>query len=121
MPRPFRSTVEERERCLDQIDRHPCSELWLATQEGGPFLSMLVNGPSAWLMYQSGQDDPGCHTVNPAYRGPACLYLDFQLSNGQLDMYPATWTLPLEEAFAACTFFVLTQGKRSPAPCWEDS
>ncbi len=46
--------------------------------------------------------------------------MQFQLSNGQMDAYPVSWTLSLEGAFAAYEYFLHNQGERSPAIAWHD-
>ena len=114
-------TARDLRQCLEQVRQRQFSEVWLIAGVDGPSLTMLINGASAWLMYLQNQDDVGFHSLNPSYRGPAELRMEFQLSNGQMDEYPVAWTLALEDAFEACEYFVTTQGGRSPAITWEDS
>jgi hypothetical protein len=97
------------------------SEVWLAAGEDGPALAMLVNGKRTWLMYLRDQEgDPGLSSRNPDYAGPPDALTQFVLDNGQLDKYPIAWTLPLEQAIAACKYFAVTQGGRSPEIVWHD-
>jgi hypothetical protein len=113
------TTVEEMRQQLAQIHQQQYSEVWLEIGEEGPALMMLVNGDAAWLMYlQDVQDDAGSISRNPHYTGSAEAKKEFFLSNGQRDEYPAAWTLPLEEACAACDYFVLSGGDRSSAVYW---
>jgi hypothetical protein len=114
-------TRQDLHHCFEQVRQRQFSELWLTAGDDGPSLTMLVNGASAWLVYLQDQDDIGFHSFNLSYRGPVELRLKFQLSNGQMDEYPAEWTLTLEEAFDACEYFVTTQGGRSPTLIWENS
>jgi len=115
------TTVEELRKLLEQVHQQQFSEVWLDAGEEGPALAMLVNGVHAWLMYLRHHDgDPGFSSRNPRYTGPAQASMQFLLSNGQMDEYPVALTLPLEEACAACEYFVLSQGGRSPAITWHD-
>ncbi len=115
------TTVEELRQQLERVHQQQLSEVWLDAGEEGPALTMLVNGVHAWLMYLRDHDgDPGFSSRNPHYTGPASATMQFLLSNGQMDEYPVAWTLPLEEACAACEYFVLSQGGRSPAITWHD-
>jgi hypothetical protein len=115
------ATVEELRKLLEQVHQQQFSEVWLDAGEEGPALAMLVNGGHAWLMYLRDHDgDPGFSSRNPHYTGLAQVTMQFLLSNGQMDEYPVAWTLPLEEACAACEYFVLSQGGQSPAITWHD-
>ncbi len=97
------------------------SEVWLAAGEDGPALAMLVNGERAWLMYLRDQEgDPGLSSRNPDYAGAPDALTEFVLDNGQRDEYLIAWTLPLEQALAACEYFVATQGGQSPEIVWHD-
>jgi len=107
---------------LEPVRHQQFSEVWLAANSDGPTLAMLVNGERAWLMYLRHQDgDPSFSSRNAHYSGPAEATIEFLLSNGQRDEYPVAWTLPLEEAFDACEYFLLNQGGRSPAIIWHDA
>ncbi len=109
-------------QCFEQVRQQQFSELWLDVGDEGPSLAMLVNGTQAWLMYLCDHHgDPGFHSLNPSYHGPADLLMQFQLNNGQMDEYPVAWTLALEDACDACIYFATTQGERSPTITWEDS
>jgi len=103
------------------VRARPFSEVWLDAGEHGAALAMLVNGEHAWLMYLRDQEgDPGLSSRNPHYVGPPDALMEFVLDNGQLDKHPIAWTLPLEQAIAACEYFVATQGGRSPDIVWHD-
>ena len=113
-------TVEDLHQHLEQVHQQQYSEVWLNVGEEGPALMMLVNGDVAWLMYlQDLQKDISFTSRNPRYTGSVEARMEFLLRNGQRDTYPVAWTLPLEKACAACDYFVLSQGGRSPAICWE--
>jgi hypothetical protein len=93
-------------------------EVWLS-RPGGPALCVLANGPHAWLMYLRQEGDAGCSSRNPRYDGPADATRAFLLSNGQLDRYPAAWTIPTDAAFRAAEHFFLS-GDQDPAITWHD-
>ena len=115
------TTVGELRQELTRVHQQQWSEVWLDAGEEGPALAMVVNGVHAWLMYlRNHHGDPGLSSRNPSYTGPAEVTLEFRLSNGQMDEYPVAWTLPLEEACAACEYFVLSQGCQPPAIIWHD-
>jgi hypothetical protein len=97
------------------------SDVWLACGEAGPALVMLVNNDRAWLMYQRDQEgDPGLSSRNPDYAGPPNALMEFVFEYSQGDEYPIAWTLPVEQAMAACEYFVATQGGRSSEIVWHD-
>jgi hypothetical protein len=97
------------------------SDVWLASGEEGPTLVMLVNGERAWLMYQRDQEgDLGLSSRNPDYIGPPDALMEFVFEYSQGDEFPIAWTLPVEQAMAACEYFVATQGGRSPEIVWHD-
>jgi hypothetical protein len=115
------TSVEELRQQLERVRQQQFSEVWLDIGDEGPALAMLVNGPHAWLMYlRDRQGDPGFSSRNPHYIGSAQATMQFLLSNGEMDEYPVAWTLPLEEAFAAFEYFLLSQGGRLPTLVWHD-
>lgn len=93
------------------------AEIWLSKGHAKQ-MSMLVNGPRAWLMYLVNIDEQCWHTVDPAFPGPADGTTEFVLSNGQLDRYPASWTIPTLQAVAELGHF-FTARDRSPHLSWE--
>ena len=116
------ATVSDLRQHLERARLQQFSEVWLTAGDDGPSLAMFVNGTQAWLMYLCDHHgDPGFHSLNLLYHGPAELLMKFQLSNGQMDEYPVAWTLALKDACDACEYFVAIQGGRSPDITWEDS
>ena len=45
--------------------------------------------------------------------------LDFRLSNGQIDEYPAYWTVPIEDALSALKYAFVHRA-RAPWVSWND-
>ncbi|HEX8037097.1 MAG TPA: Imm1 family immunity protein [Ktedonobacterales bacterium] len=115
------TTVADLRLWWDALRQQQSTELWLDATEEGPSLVMLVNGQYALLMYLPDRDgNAGFTSRNPHYAGPPDAQTECLLSNGQLDMYPTAWTLPLSEAIEACEYFITTHGDRSPAIAWHD-
>lgn len=80
-----------------------CREVWESAPNGSS-LCALINGDIGWLMFLPSSEDPGFSSRNPSYSGPLDEMIEYRLSNGQVDLYPASWALPLatiERAFAS--------------------
>jgi hypothetical protein len=115
------ATVSDLHQHLEQVRQQQFSEIWLITDDAGPSLTILVNGIHAWLMYLYNQEDAsGSISRNPYYSGSTEATMQFFLSNGQREEYPIAWTLPLEDAFKACEYFLLNQGDRSSTIVWHE-
>jgi hypothetical protein len=71
----------------------------------GQILTALLNGDVGWLMYLRSADDAGFSSRNPAYLGDDDARIEYVLSNGQVDEYPAAWALPASEIFRALAYF----------------
>jgi hypothetical protein len=113
--------MEDLRQQLQRIREQQFSEVWLEVRDEGPALAMLVNGTHAWLLYLCDQNGgPGFSSRNLCEANSDETMIQFQLSNGQIDEYPVSWTLSLEDAFAACEYFLLNRGERSPAIVWHD-
>ena len=65
----------------------------------------LINGDLGWLMYLPRGGDAGFCSRNLAYQGPEDALIQYLLSNGQLDEYPASWALPVEDVRRALRDF----------------
>jgi hypothetical protein len=104
-------SIEEFGRALDDFDKHEEFELWLNTEDGRA-LCMLRNADMAWLMYLWHEGDSGCTSIgNPQLQGT----VQYQLSNGQVDEYPAAWCLQVEDCYKALAYFFANEGLR---PDW---
>ena len=80
------------------------SEVWEHTPDGKA-LCALINGDMGWLLYLRGQGDAGFSSRNPSYSGPPDAAIEYYLSNGQRDEYPAAWALPLADIQRALAYF----------------
>jgi Immunity protein Imm1 len=87
-------------------------EVWVDASDGQA-LCALINGDVGWLMYLRRKGDPGFSSRNPEYAGPGNATIDYILSNGQRDEYPASWALPILEVERALEYF---RDHNRPAP-----
>nr|WP_185826078.1 Imm1 family immunity protein [Xanthomonas sp. SI] len=97
-------------------DQH--QELWYQAA-GGQSLCALINGGVGCLMYLREAGDAGFSSRNPDYSGPEDAMIEFILGNGQLDLYPASWTLPLAHVMRAIDYFQST-GLPPPFIAWNN-
>jgi hypothetical protein len=91
-------------------------EVW-ENKPDGRALCALIHGDVGWLMYLREPGDSGFSSRNPAYAGPAHAVIDYMLSNGQRDEYPASWALPVATVERALAYFRKT-GDRAPFVEW---
>ena len=80
-------------------------EIWLQGGERWPAICALVNNETAWLMFMRHEGDAGFSTTNPNYAGPKDAAIEYYLSNGQRDEYPASWNITTAEARRALKYF----------------
>lgn len=93
-----------------------CDEVWLEAPDGQT-LCALINGDVGWLMYVREPGDAGFSSRNPSYQGDPQAQIKYRLNNGQLDSYPATWALPVEEIRRALDYFS-KEHRRPPFIVW---
>ena len=111
---------EQLRTCLVKLEETQFAEVWLESMEGGPSICALVNGNAAWMTYLRHADgDPGFSTRNPAYRRPAEASIEYVLSNGQMDHYPAAWDITTHEALRALEHFLISHD-RAPWLSWHE-
>lgn len=94
---------------LPKIHERQFCEVWLYADSGWPAVCMLVNGSSAWIMFLREEGDAGFSTRNPKYDGPKDTLIEYFLSNGQRDEYPAEWDITAPEAIRALEHFFEAQ------------
>jgi hypothetical protein len=94
-------------------------ELWAPTK-GGAALCALLNGDLGWLMYLRENGDPGFSSRNSDYTGPADAVIQYRLDNGQVDEYPASWELPVNEVRKVIRHFLLS-GEAAPWIAWHNN
>jgi hypothetical protein len=86
-----------------------------------PSLSALLNGGVGWLMYLRYDGDAGFSSRNPGFSGSPTEVIKYELSNGQLDEYPASWAYPRNEVLAALEFFARHRRVPESIRWWNDS
>jgi len=106
---------------LSQIRRIQFSEVWLQHTAGWPASAALINGEAAWLMYVRHEGDAGFSTRNPLYTGPKKAVIEYYLSNGQRDEYPASWNITTAEAIRGLEFFFEEEGMAPWLHWYDDS
>ncbi len=95
---------------MDIWEKGPYKEIWVEpkeTEEDERAMMALINGDWGWLMYLREEEDSGFSSRNPDYKGTDDdgQMMDFLLSNGQLDQYPLSYVLPVEQVMKALIYF----------------
>lgn len=112
------SVVEFRQALLPFASER-FREIWLHVDRG-PRLCALLNGNVGWLMFLRHEEgDTGFSSRNLAFEGSDSDVIEYRLSNGQLDEYPASWALPEEQIMRALEYFI-EQGRQAPFVDWHD-
>jgi hypothetical protein len=96
----------------------PYEEVWVDSPDGQS-LCALINGDRGWLMYLREEGDSGFSSRNPDYTGPANAQIEYELSNGQHDFYPASWALPIAEVRRALEYFA-QEHRQPPFVVWHE-
>jgi hypothetical protein len=108
------TTVEKLGAALDVVDAEEAFEL-RASAPTGPAILMLRNGSSAWLMYLREPGDSGFRSSgNESRRGVAA----YRLSNGQVDEYPLSWCIDVEQCYKAIAYFCVNGGEKAEWVDW---
>ena len=96
----------------------PFEEIWLESPDGQA-LCALINGDRGWLLYMREEGDPGFSSRDPAYTGDPEATIEYRLSTGQHDWYPASWSLPVAEVRSALDYFA-KEYRRPPFVTWHE-
>ena len=112
------STLEELKEALNRAHGE-YHEIWLEGSNGTAMMS-LINQDQAWAMFLRNREDAGFSTRNPDVIGNPETSIEFLLSNGQMDTYPAAWVVKKSEVMDALLHFFLT-GEKSPHIAWCDN
>jgi hypothetical protein len=103
------SELNELQVHLIHVRRRQFAEIWMQDTADSPSICALMNGEAAWLMYLRHEGDAGLSTRNPKYSGPPKAMIEYYLSNGQRDEYPASWNITTHEAMRALEYFFLKE------------
>lgn len=98
--------------------KSPFEEVWVESPDGQS-LCALINGDRGWLIYFRYSGDSGFSSRNPNYDGPPDAEIEYELSNGQHDFYPASWALPVAEVRRALEHFH-REHQRPPFVLWHE-
>lgn len=107
-----RLALANLEAMLARLPDTGCAEVWVMHGRF-PALCALLNGDRGWLTCLRAEGDAGFSSRNPGYSGPPDAEIEFMLSTGQLDRYPASWTYSRADVLAAVRLFADT--RRCPA------
>ena len=103
-------SIEDLGQAIDRFDQYQQFEL-ICSIPNGPSLFMLRNGDLAWLMFLRHESDSGFHSQGNSNNEQLAA---FQLSNGQVDEYPISWCIELEQCYKAVSYFFINNGEIPP-------
>jgi hypothetical protein len=92
---------------LEEIRLYQYAEVWICHSEF-PALCALINNKLGWLMALRYDGDAGFHSLNLSYQGSKEDKIEYILSNGQMDFYPASFAYPMEIIIDALKVFAET-------------
>jgi hypothetical protein len=107
------ASIEDFGISLDRFDSCGQFELWLSAPSSTA-MCMLRNGEYAFLMYLRFSGDSGFVTRSET---PQDKFVSYTLSTGQIDEYPASWCLSVEQCYKALAYFFVNEGLM---PDWVD-
>jgi hypothetical protein len=96
----------------------PFEEVWIRSPDGQAMCA-LINGDRGWLMCLREEGDSGFSSRNSGYDGPPEAEIEYELSNGQHDFYPASWALPIADVRRALAYFEQTH-RQPPFVVWHE-
>jgi hypothetical protein len=116
-PLPVSSPADLRQH-LSASASEQYREVWLSI-ESGPSLCVLINGNCGWLMYLRDDGDAGFSSRNPSFAENTDRLIEYRLSNGQIDEFPASWAVD-ETSIAQALEYFLRFKTRPPIIAWHD-
>lgn len=95
---------------MDIWEKEQYKEIWIypeETEDDERAMVALINQDWGWLMYLREDGDSGFSSRNPDYAGTDDdgKTMDFMLSNEQLDHYPLSYVLSVEQVMKALDYF----------------
>lgn len=102
---------------LDRFDAVEMFELWLFSSNG-PSIGMLRSEGNAWLIYLRHEGDNGFTSASTDLRAGVATY---KLSNGQLDEYPLSFCIDIEQCYKALAYFFANDGAMPTGINWQES
>jgi len=110
-------TVSELQDAIHDGSRQ-YKEIWVSP-DGRQHMCALINGTVGWIMYISDEYESGLCTHNDTYEGDGDIDIEYFLDNGQRDLYPARWALPVPEVEKALVLF-LDSGELDSSLTWQE-
>ncbi len=93
---------------IDSWEDDQYKEIWVysqETEEDERAMCGLINGDWGWLNYYNEEGDAGLSSRNPDYISTDDgKTMDF-IINGELDPYPLSYVLPIEQVMKALNYF----------------
>ena len=111
------SSIEQFGVALDRFDQVGEFEVWLSASQGQA-ICMLRNGSNAWLMYLRHDGDTGFTSNAETSRTGVASYT---LSNGQVDEYPLSWCIEVEQCYKALAYFFANEGGKPEWVPWHEN
>lgn len=102
----------------DFTPESPFDEVWVESPDGQG-LCALINGDWGWLMYLREAGDSGFSSRNADYDGPPDAEIEYMIDNGQSDLYPASWAIPVADVRRALAYFG-REHQRPPFVVWHE-
>lgn len=110
-------SIEEFGAALDHFNDSKQFEMWVSLEDG-PSMCMLRNGDNSWLMYLRFAGERGfVSRGNPNATGSA----SYVLSNDQVDEYPLSWCIDVEQCYKALAYFFVNKGAMPNWVSWRAS
>jgi len=111
------ASIEDLSLALDRFDEKQQFELWVSVPDG-PSMCMLRNGTHAWLMYLRNTGDSGLTSSGDSFQLEVVPY---KLCNGQVDEYPLSWCIDIEQCYKAAAYFFINEGAKPDWIQWRES
>lgn len=79
---------------------------------GTALFDVFIHKDRAWLYYWqidedgSFDDSVSFQSYDPSYIETEDIQLSYTLDNGQVDWYPYSWTIPIDDAMRAAEYFL---------------
>lgn len=103
-----RAALDELEAMLARIPANGFAEVWVL-HDRFPAIRALLHDDRGWLACLRCEGDAGVGSKNPAYTGPPDATVEFMLSTGEVDSYPAAATFPRADVLEAVRVFADTR------------
>ncbi|TDK66400.1 Imm1 family immunity protein [Sapientia aquatica] len=110
------TTIQELGDAIDRFDQESQFEIW-ANVQNGPAMCMLRSGSNSFLMYLREAGDSGFTSRGTQDQVGNTTYL---LSNGQLDDYPRSWSIDVEQCYKAISYFFVNGGTKPDWIHWHE-